>query len=628
MSTIGFLLRRKTGHAFSALVAVIASVLLGGQELSVATPHEADLRPNSLLIAPNISGAAFCPEAEADRSISNEVQAEALCRHIGSNAAPAIKAALDAIGPVKSPSGAYELGYTLSFSLLSFYEREPGGWRINEKTLRTAIRTIADVDRPVVVYLSANHFGETAAELSRELSQDTRNLMWVRNGPLKPDNYFMVPVYAWTLTDQNASINVMRRQAFNAVLNGICALPASQRKRVAAISILGEVHQLYPDFFSGMSYKAGFDITDYSPSARKGFKDWLRQKYPTIDAFNRAAGTRFQSFDVIEPPSRSALVDKSVDASEHIDGYAAGILPIYGWAYDPAGGRLTVRAYIDGRLSGSAPADLNRTDVPQADKSIGTPNVGWRINFDYRELTPGWHILDLAVLNEKGQEWTFGRRQFWIADPKVPTHVSPMLVDDGVDNLDQQSVIRANPDGPAPGLNLLYNPLARLWLEYRNRTVRDYYEVFAGLARKSCIPHDRIFSHQITPQLNPTWDSDLMAVDASQLPSSSYLPGSTLYGGAAFGDAFFRWKKALGWTRYSVPEMHPNFRLSRGEMESMFERHRMNGAVFVAPYFLSIVPKRINVPPSDLYDYRISPDNPRYGSDTYYEAISDLMRNH
>ncbi len=63
-------------------------------------------------------------------------------------------------------------------------------------------------------------------------------------------------------------------------------------------------------------------------------------------------------------------------------------------------------------------------------------------------------------------------------------------------------------------------------------------------------------------------------------------------------------------------------------MEEMIGRHRKNGAVFVAPYFLSIIPKRINVPPSDLYDYRIMPDNPRYGSDIFYKAISDLMRTH
>ncbi len=509
----------------------------------------------SLLIAPNINGADFCPEAATDITITAPGQAEEYCRRIGSNAAPAIKAALDALGPVKSPSGDYELGYTLSLPLLSFYTKSPDGWHLDKKALATVLSTIADVDRPVVVYLSENHFGEAAVELKKQLAQDTRNLMWTSKGPLIPDNYFMVPVYAWTLTDQGAPINVMRREAFKAALAGICALPEAARKKVAAVSVLGEVHQLYPNFLSGMGFSSGFEITDYSPNSVEGFRKWLHAKYTDIDVLNQEIAGHFDSFETIQPPARTAFGTNATGPFGHLDSFAAGTLPVYGWAYDTRGDALVIKAYIDDALVGESPADFNRTDVPEVDPTVKTPNVGWRINIDYRGLTPGWHILDLSAETADGRSWTFGRRQFRIADPANPDATPPKFDDATHDNLGQQSIIRAYIDGPVPDSSLLYNPLAKLWLEYRNKVVRDYYEVFALLARQSCIPHDHIFSHQITPQLNPVWNSDLMAVDASQQPDPYYLPGTTLYGGRHSATHFSAGKRL--WA--GGPTASPNF---------------------------------------------------------------------
>jgi hypothetical protein len=182
-------------------------------------------------------------------------------------------------------------------------------------------------------------------------------------------------------------------------------------------------------------------------------------------------------------------------------------------------------------------------------------------------------------------------------------------------------------DGPPPMTSLFYNPLAELWLEYRNIQVADYIKEFAELADRSCLPREIVFSHQLLPELNSSWDMDLMAVNASQVPNQYYSQGATLYGGTVWGQAFFDWKNAQHWNTYAVSEMHPRFKLSLPRLESMFEAHRQNGARFIAPYFMTIVPWRIRQSQTgDLHGLTISPENHLLGSDAFYQAIVDTMR--
>ena len=51
--------------------------------------------------------------------------------------------------------------------------------------------------------------------------------------------------------------------------------------------------------------------------------------------------------------------------------------------------------YLDGKERGEATADLNRSDVPEADPKIRTPNVGWRYDLDYRGEMQGMHTLEV-----------------------------------------------------------------------------------------------------------------------------------------------------------------------------------------------------------------------------------------
>ena len=582
-----------------------------------------------LLIAPHIAGETYCPSVVNEGTIDDEEAAAFACAARNENAAARITTLLDSIGPSISPSGHYALGYTLNLPLMRFYTKSDAGWTLDRKAIATWVRTIHDVDRPVVVYLSANHFTDGGIAVSKELARDTANLMWTKAGPLAPESYFVVSLYAWTLSNPAAAITVMRRNAFKAVMDEICRLDPVSRARIRGLSVLGEVHQLYSNFLSGQGYNAGFDVTDYEPSSVAAFQKFLAAKFGTVQALNQMAGSSFANFDAIKPPAKNIRHDHLNNFFEHIDEYAAGTVAVQGWAVDKSGKPVQLAIYLDGKFRANVTANLNRTDVPEADPSVRTPNVGWRYDLDYRGEEPGIHTLEVFITQPgKRLVRVTSRGLTVVARNQRPSMALPSAPVDA-DAPDPASPIRAYIDGPAPLVALFYNPIAALWLEYRNIEVANYIKGFARIADQSCLPGGMVFSHQLMPELNSSWNKDLMAVDASQVPNPDYNQGTTLYGGAAWGQAFFDWKNAAGWKDYAVSEMHPRTELTQAQFEAMLDAHRVNGAVFVAPYYLTIVPWAIRKSQTGgLGTMAISPENHQIGSDGFYRAISDIMRNH
>lgn len=578
---------------------------------------------NTLLIAPHIQGAVYCPEAAADPSVVDDDVAAALCARARSNGASRVSALLDAVGPRTSPSGHYTLGYTLTLPLMRYVRPQGHNWSIDTNELANDISLIRDVNRPVVVYLSINHFMDSGASAVGRLGGDAQNLMWTPAGPLRLGRYFGLPVNAWTIADPKAPIADLRRRLISAAVAEICRLDAPSKRRIAAIDLLGEVHQLYPTFPAPPGYGGKIVVTDYSPASRTSFRTWLGERFGTIKAFNHAVDGHFLTFQEVEPPSRDVIAAGGPRLA-HLDAAAAGRLAIFGWAYDPNGPPPSIALFIDGVQRAATIADLNRTDVPEADKTVRTPTVGWNFDFDFRGLAPGVHRLELRA-EARGQVVRFGGRRFVVlskAGKTVGALDSPIPV-----GSPDSGGLRLVIDGPAPDQRVLFNPLAKLWLAYRNAQITEVYVTAADQAA-TCLPRTQIFSHQITPQLYGGWDPELLAVNASQAPNPHFLPGTTLYGGAAFGDAFFRFKDRMGWTTYGVSELHPTFPLSVAEMETMLDRHRRAGARYVAPYYMYAVPSRIKPAESTLSAWRITPDNadPHYGAASFYRAIQELMR--
>lgn len=614
---------KKLLPAIGSLFALVACGGGGGGSPAPA-PTPAPPPARSLVVAPFLEGQYFCDDAAADASITNDEQAALLCAAAGKNAAARIEHALSALGPASSPSGNYQLGYTLDVPIFRYFKKVNGQWVFDSASLQTNLTTIADVNRPVVIYLSSNHFADTNIALSNELAKDSANLMWNRDGPMPAGNYYSVSTYPWTLVNQAATLTTMRIAAFKAAVAAICAMPQAAQAKITAVSVLGEVHELFP----GVEVGPGFNIpayasTDYSPVAVNGFRAWLSGRYGTIDQLNHDLGATFTDWSAVNPPAHDIHSEQLTSYFDHIDSSAAGFVPVMGWIYDKQARPLALSVYLDGKLVGAPQLGLNRTDATDANPQIGDPNVGYRLDLDFRTLAFGNHTLELLVSINGGPKLRVYRQSLVVGDRAQDMPPQIAYVDTGAAQL-QDADLTVAVDAPADGQTLYYNPLADLWLQYRNQVVRSYLEQFAGILAGSCIPPSKVFSHQVTPSLYGSWNGDLLAADASKLPSALYNQGTTLYGGAAFGSAFLAMKKRLGWDRYSVSEMNPSVPLSDANYAAMFEMHRTNGAVFVAPYYLSMVPDRLKGV-TGLNKYRVSPDNTLDGANLYWASMQRLL---
>ncbi len=610
---------RRRRHRLAAVVAIA---------LSQAGLHNANAHAPQLIIAPHIDGLAFCQKA-VDLGVTDEFAAIKLCTEANQNAASRIVAALNRIGPVTSPSGEYVLGYTLPLPLLSFYDRWDGGWQLDLHRIALAVRTIAEVDRPVAIYASANHFGnDVDPTLLQELAADPSNLMNTSTGPLTPDRYFAVQVYAWSLSHPNSRVEQMRRAALAAIIDDVCRLNRTARKRIVAFSVLGETHDMWPNFFSGMGYTRDPDFTDYSAASTAQFHQWLEKRFDGhIGRLNTLVDGEYASFDAVAPPSEKMQLVKPGNYLEGNDAYANGIVPIFGWAHQRDGLPVHISVYLNGSPVASVLADMNRMDVFQAKPSVGTPNVGWRYDFDYSALPPAIYTLEIFAASTNTAPMLVAERRLVVVD-RMQGQPATLPVKAGFTTQGSAASVGLDAfvDSPADMTPLFYNPLARLWDAFRNDQVRYFIEGYADQVSHSCLPQGTVFEYQMTPRLYTSWNPDLMAVDASLQPDSHYSLGVSLYGGAAFGQKFFQWLKQTPRATYGVTEMHPMIALPVKDLEAMLNEHRLAGARFLAPYYISILPAPM-LRFGGLSNYRIDPENPQYGSAEFYSALRDVMRN-
>lgn len=588
----------------------------------------ANIDSRRTVIAPFILGQYYCEEALDHPGVTHDNEAALFCASIDRNGADRISRFLDSIGPKHSPSGRFSLGYTLNVPLLRYFRQVDGGWKLDVDSLRHNIRTIVDVDRDVVIYLSANHFTDANIGLVRELCADSTNLMWGRDGPMQPDDYFAHLVASWTLSDYNAPITKMREEAFRAVAAIIRELPEDAQQRIVAISVLGEVHDMFPNFIQGPSQTLPLtQVTDYSPIMQDGFRRWLEQRFVSIAALNDALGAHYESFARVAAPSKDFRLDPVDTIFDHVDLFAGGNVSVYGWLGDRRQRPVAIDIYLDGIFQGEAELGLNRTDVTEGNDWISDPNVGWRFDFDYRNVPAGLHNIDVVLrVRGRGPLHMTRRRLAVRANMGGPlTELQP-----AVDLIHLHPPMSADPDlagyvdGPSDGQDVIYNPLAPLWLEYRNKVVRTYFEHFVSILTEAGISPHLIHSHQMAPNLYGTWNSDLIASDAMQKNPAAYNHGITLYGGTAFGPAVVNMVRRLGWERYGVNEMHTIVPLEPEEYQEVFDLHHRNGATFIAPYYMSIAPQSVT-DDTGLFKYLITSNNELCGSDRYWHAIVQAM---
>lgn len=598
------------GHPGVARLAA-ALALACAPALSTASP---------MVIAPLIEGAHYC--LSAVEAGMDPAAAERHCREQDESPSARLEQLLAQFSPAQAhAAGPYVMGYTHALPLLKYLRRQGDGWVVDSDSLQYAMRPIAEVERPVVLYLFANHFGVDYAEDSFETlaAAHEPNLMRFADGRIAQDSYFNSRVTPWSISDLQAPINQERGKVLQAVIEALCALPPEAQERIVALNLLGEVHHLFPNFHDGMGFEAPMVTTDYSEPSVQGFRRYLQARFTSIGALNRQVGSSFRSFADIEPPSKDMFKEPLKSFTEHLDVYAHGRFPVLGWVAAP---ELPVHidVYLNGALAASGPANQNRQDVLDAKPELGTANVGFRFDIPYGQLPPGIHSLSIRA-SSAGKSVELTRRSVVIMDrlqsepAPIPSHPLP-----DIKKVDQQQAISGWADYPRDLQPLFYNPLAELWLDFRNQQVVQYLDHYADIAAAGCFPREKIFSHQIAPNLNASWNGNLMAADASLRATPAYGFGVNLYGGAASGEHFHQWLGELGVTRYAVPEFHPMQNLSTAEVAALLEKHRQAGAVYIAPYYITSIPPQFSEP-SDHNKFRISPDNNDYGSASFYQGL-------
>jgi hypothetical protein len=572
-----------------------------------------------------LQGAELCETAEKQGIAPAE--AEQLCRELGESSGPRIDRILSQFGPALSPSGDFALGYTLTVPLLRYFTQANGEWKFDQERLAHTLSSIEAVNRPVVVYLFSTHFAadENPASLEQTLADDPANLMMFSDGRPAQDTYFQTTINPWTIADMNAPINQYREQGLKQALDALCALPDEARQRIVGINLLGEVHHFFPNFFSGMGYETGMNSTDYGPASVAAFQQFLREKFGSIYSANRALQTTFPSFEAIRPPSKDIRTEGLSDFTEHLDPYAHGTFPVGGWASGET--PPFIRVYLNGAEVAAGPATAGRQDVLEAKPELGTANVGFRFDVPFQDQPPGIHRL-VVEGSVNGSTYTIADQRIIImsrdqaAPSQIPSHplpVSPVIVG--------AAPFSAWLDMPQAEQSFFYNPLADLWLQFRNKQVADYVEHFASVAGESCFGRETLFSHQIAPRFNASWNADLIAVDQALKPSPLHGLGINLYGGAAYGDTFFEWQAQHGHTRYGVPEFHTMRAMSPEAIADMFERHKASGAAYIAPYFVMLTPETFfSETDTSHRRFMISPANDEYGSSSLFRGIQELMK--
>lgn len=601
----------------------------------LALPFLRHLEPQTMLLAPMIGQMEPClartqlpPEHAIDPAFTR-------CTSEQGSAAAVIDSTLAQLGPRFSADGRFELGYTLNVPLLQFWTQRNGLWVLDQDAIARTVKTIAQSDRRLILYLFSTHFS-SFSPYEKHLANDLTNVAVTQAGPLGMGKHYGMDVYPWTVARTDNSLSQARTGVIQAIADEICRHPSSAvRKRIQGISLLGEVHHLFPDFEAGMGYGRPYLITDYSTESVNNFTTYLKDKFTHISELNKVlGGAPYDDFQDIRPPAKDIRQDSLQHFWEHIDAYAAGTFPVTGWLAPHTQLTGWVQIYLNGRAHARVRASLGRQDVKEHLPELTNANVGWRHDLDFRTLAPGIYEVAAMAQTHAGPPVLLGTKHISVMDraqstpqrtsrQDLPTHAQPIG-------------LQASFDLPEPDASFFYNPLASMWREFREQQVADYIHHMAQPLRDSCLANKPRYIHQLFPYPNPSWDMDKFAVSASLTNDSDMRLGISLYGESSYGQSFFDWKHKT-WPpyqgklaifpqkTYGVTEFHPLRGMDAAELQSVFERHSKEGAQFLS-FFLEgrgpvNRPYTIEVPTIPFFGEA----NTQNGSDQLYRSVQKIM---
>lgn len=530
-------------------------------------------------------------------------------------------AGLQTPGTTRQP---FELGYTLNVPLLKLFKAQGADWAIDQDQVDRLARTLRDNPRPAILYLFSTHFSQ-GAPIEKALAADPANLSWTQAGPLQDSTYYGAPIYNWSFASTDNAITRRRIQAGQAMLDAVCRLGPQHAAKLRGVTLLGELHHLFPDFEAGMGFQRPYLITDYSEQSKAGFRAFLRQRFGTIERLNAALGSQWASFDALDPPGKNIRSETLRDYTEHIDAFAHGSLPIAGWTHVPDAGTrgpARIRVYLNGRAIGSTAVDKHRQDVLQALPELGTANVGWRYDLNYARLPAGLHRLDLFVDRGQGGLEHLTTRRIAVMDR---THATPKPQPEVAlpKSRPLDAGTRASVDFPADLSSYFYNPMVPLWHEFRRGQVVHYLQALNRAWQPPCLAHTPRYVHQIVPFTNPSWDETRFAIESSLQPLPGIGLGVSLYGEPTYGTSFSNWLGSTRHRAYGVTEFHPLKAMGANEMRQVLNRHEQQGARFLSFFMEPRWQGRKASRHTNLFSF--DPQNREYGSDRLYESVRGVL---
>ena len=629
---------RHTPTTIATAVAACAALAAGAGGLALLEKHHntPPKHTGPMLLAPMFGTFDTCiatptatPSAGAGNAATARTQDGArtlaeTCTGPNGSAAALVESTLSALQPPERAQGPYPLGYTLAVPLLQLFRATEQGWALDTERIQRLARTVRDTQRPLILYLFSTHFA-TDAPLEKALATDPANLAQTRDGPMPTSQYYGAPLYNWTLARTDTPLSAYRVQATQALLTEMCRLPAQDIAKIRGVTLLGELHHLFPDFESGMGFGGSYRVTDYSPASVAGFQQFLRQEFQHIDRLNRRLGANYATFAEVQPPSRDIRTEPLQRYTEHIDSFAHGSLPIAGWAFAPrpAGAPPAwVHVYRNGTFIGKTPVNKGRQDVLQAKPELGDANTGWRLDMDFKRLPVGLHRIDVFLEARPGRLQALGTRRIAIMDDRQRPP-APLAQQALPASAPPDAALQAHIDWPAEQSSYYYNPLVPLWHSFRGQQVVDYLQFFQGVVKQSCLAGTPHYTHQIIPFTNPSWDENKFAIQASLRALPGMRLGVSLYGDATYGTAFSQWYASTGHPGYGVTEFHPLKAMNAPALQHTLNQHAARGAQFLS-FFLEphwqgqLVARDANM-------FSLSPENAPFGSAQLYQSAQRLL---
>ena len=367
------------------------------------------------------------------------------------------------------PVADIRLGYTVAINVYDLFSQDADSqWHFDIARMEFFTDLFRKVERPVVVNLRANHFvgeGPLVAELMAHESSYAR---LNDDSPVK-DIYYSNPVFGPTFAlDESIPLNRFRFEGFRRAASMLAQFDRRHPGIIHAVTLGGELHHFLPELANpkAAGQFAGARMTDYSPHSIRDFAAWLKTRYSSVGQLNKSVGTSFRSWEEIEPPRWDLEIRHDAPQWSHMDSYANGQLPVFGWVMPPVKGSLTV--YLDAKPLGQAEYGLSRLDVYDAVPSLAESDVGFRFDIDYRKLSPGRHILHVVMEKEHGGRFLVGVRGFYIAGNAKDNLRGIYFgnldnLPEGIENGEKYAWL----DHPPNDLLLRFNPYAAEWQVFR-----------------------------------------------------------------------------------------------------------------------------------------------------------------